>query len=158
MNFVRVDGFPKYVIHPCGTILNLRLNHTREVKHCKTINEYMNIGLTNNGKRKHFRVHRLLALHFIPNSENKPQIDHINGVRDDNRLENLRWVTHMENMNSFRSNPPAAITKGSIAKVKSGSWRWDYLMKGKKKSETIYRLEDLLKFRKEKLKKYNIIV
>lgn len=46
------------------------------------------------------KTHRLVAEAFIPNPENKPYIDHINTVRDDNRIENLRWVTHTENMNN----------------------------------------------------------
>ena len=45
-------------------------------------------------------VHKLVARAFIPNPENKPVIDHINGNRADNRIENLRWVTQKENVNN----------------------------------------------------------
>jgi len=43
------------------------------------------------------RIHTLVARHFIPNPSNKPQIDHINNIRSDNRVSNLRWATRSEN-------------------------------------------------------------
>lgn len=51
-----------------------------------------------------YLVHRLVADAFIPNIENKPYIDHINTIRDDNRVENLRWVTHLENQRNPITN------------------------------------------------------
>ena len=58
---------------------------------------YTSISLYVEGKGKYFNVHRLVAQAFIQNPENLPQVDHINGVCWDNRVDNLRWVTAKEN-------------------------------------------------------------
>ena len=150
MNFVRITNYPDYVIHPCGTILRIFKDKTRELKHCKSNKGYMRVSLSNNGEKKWLQVHRLLALDFIPNPENKPYVDHIRGKHMGNSLENLRWVTHQENMLGFRSNPAAPITKGYIRKSRN-SWEWQYHMSGKRKSKNMKSLEALEKYREEKL-------
>lgn len=63
----------------------------------RTQQGYKHVGLTINKKPKSCRVHRLVAIAFIPNPDDKPYVNHINGVRSDNRVENLEWVTPAEN-------------------------------------------------------------
>lgn len=59
---------------------------------------YSEIGLLKYGIMKHYKVARLVALSFIPNPEDKPCIDHIDTIRNNDRMSNLRWVTNSENM------------------------------------------------------------
>ena len=61
---------------------------------------YLIVMLCKEGNNKNYAIHRLVAEAFIPNPDNKPQIDHINTIVDDNRVENLRWVTPKENSNN----------------------------------------------------------
>lgn len=61
---------------------------------------YCIVGLFKNGLQRKILVHRLVAECFLYNVENKPFIDHINTIRTDNRVENIRWVTTKENQNN----------------------------------------------------------
>jgi hypothetical protein len=70
------------------------------IKLAKRPNGYIAVGLSKNGKVSQMYVHRLVAEAFLPNSENKEHVDHINTIRDDNRADNLRWTTRKENANN----------------------------------------------------------
>lgn len=67
---------------------------------------YQKVILCKEGHKFYAGIHRLVAMAFIPNNENKPCIDHINAITNDNRVENLRWATYKEN-----SNNPIFIAK-----------------------------------------------
>lgn len=92
--------------HKCGQIMKLSLNEKGYVK----------ITLWKNGKKKDYKVHRLVAQAFIPNPNNLPEVNHIIDDfehRSDNRVENLEWCTHEYNLNyGNRSKRHSEAIKG----------------------------------------------
>ena len=90
-----IEGYDNYVIFEDGVVMNTKFS--REIKPKLETNGYYRICLFKNGKQKYFSAHRLIALAFIPNPNNKPLVDHINRNTQDNRIENLRWATYKEN-------------------------------------------------------------
>lgn len=101
-NMGRVKSLNRFIYKSNGTIQPFK------GKICAMCpdNNYIKVSLSKNGKYALKLVHRLVAEAFIPNPENKPEIDHINTDRKDNRVENLRWCTHKENVNN-----PLTISK-----------------------------------------------
>lgn len=97
---VGYEGY--YEISSIGRIRSAGLGRgiaAGRIKKPKVVNGYLATYLRKNGTRKWFKVHRLVLCAFVgPRPTDKHECNHINGVRDDNRVENLEWVTRYENM------------------------------------------------------------
>ena len=94
--FKDIKSNPDYQISNEGRVWSKKSN--RYMKLQKDACGYLRVQLyMGNGKGRTEKVHRLVAIAFIDNPDNLPEVNHINHQRDDNRVENLEWVSHKEN-------------------------------------------------------------
>lgn len=97
MNWSAVKNYENlYEVSDLGQIRSVARQKNLAVNPHKDT-RYLTVGLWKNNKNKTCYVHRLVAEAFIPNPDNLPQVNHIDGDRQNNNINNLEWVTHQEN-------------------------------------------------------------
>ena len=109
--FKKIKNYPNYLISDQGRVYNYK--YKRFLKPSKDTYGYFQVVLCKNGIVKTHRIHRLVALAFIPNPENKPTVNHIDGIKINNFVENLEWNTVKENTQHGYDNGLQKANKGS---------------------------------------------
>ena len=105
VNVKNVQGYEGlYIIDSLGNVVSLpKQQGSRFVNQYKILNNkinrlgYKEVALTKDGKTKTLLLHRLIAIHFVDNPQNYPCVNHKNGIKTDNRIENLEWCTRSYN-------------------------------------------------------------
>lgn len=90
----------RYEVSNTGKVRSLNYKNTGRTKELRPAPDpkgYLKTMLPYSGKWKTVKIHRLVATAFIPNPDNKPQVNHINGNKRDNRVRNLEWVSNYDN-------------------------------------------------------------
>jgi hypothetical protein len=95
-----VEGYEEYQVSTMGNVKSFYNGKEKILKPRKDKNGYLVVNLWKNGKGKTYKVHRLVAEAFLPNPDNKPQINHLSEFeKANNHYSNLSWVTPKENTN-----------------------------------------------------------
>ena len=146
MNFKVIDDYPNYKISSCGKIFNRKREKKQTCDKCR----YKQIQLCKNGKVKMFKVHRLVGKAFIPNPNNLPQIDHINNIRDDNRVENLQWITNIDNNQKKGNYKNNTSGHKNISWNKSSNyWQFEKRIDSKRYTKHSKDLNVLIEYKKQ---------
>jgi hypothetical protein len=131
-NFKFIRGYENYMISDYGRVFSIKRN--KFLKPFRDSQGYYMVVLYNNCIRKTIAIHRLVGLHFLENHENKKCIDHINNIRTDNRLENLRWSSYSENSHNAKiSNRNTSGVKGITFDKKWNKYRVLIMINNKQK-------------------------
>ena len=133
-----IKDYDNYMVSNLGRVKSLNyMGHGEErvLKPHKNGIGYLRVKLYQNGKKKEFYIHRLVAFAFVEGWFEGAEIDHINTIRDDNRAENLRFVTRSENMKNEITND--RCSKSHIGKTLSEETKkkMSETRKGKKHTE-----------------------
>lgn len=109
----KVSSNPNYMVSNTGKVrkINKNVDHSTRDK-----NGYITTDLYKGGKRTTARVHRLVAKEFVPNPENKSEVNHIDGDKHNNNASNLEWVTKKENCAHAWENGLATPSRGMLGK------------------------------------------
>ena len=110
-----IKDFENYLITKDGDIYSNYFY--KKIKSSKDKNGYLRTRLVNKSGRKSVFIHRLLAIAYLPNPLNKPHINHKDGNKSNNKLSNLEWCTHKENMQHAWDNNLYADYSESIKKA-----------------------------------------
>jgi len=100
--FCIINGFDNYAISNYGRIKNIK--NGRILKPCVNHNGYYSYVFCQNGIKKGFRIHRLVAIYHVPNPNNLPYVNHIDGDKLNNNANNLEWCTAKYNDTHAREN------------------------------------------------------
>ena len=158
MEFVDIIGYEGlYKINRLGDVVSVKRGIV--LKSNLGIRGYKRVCLYKDGKRKHFRIHRLIMIHFIPNPDNLRCVDHINRIKTDNRIENLRWSSHLDNtINTERVEKRKGHIETKTYKCKDGTFTRTYVVRynlsgqhgnQNRKSKTFKTREEAVAFRNE---------
>lgn len=112
----QIKGYSYYLVNTSGEVFSYKGGSRHQLKPYIDKDGYLIFRLSSDtNERKAYKAHRLVADTFIPNLENKPVVNHKDGVKNNNEVDNLEWVTHSENTKHAFDNNLITLSPYGIA-------------------------------------------
>jgi len=145
---MEIVGYENYLIYPDGKVYS-KVSKRYLSSHPEG-GGYLHVNLSKDGNKKNYKIHRLVGEHYIPNPDNKRCLDHINRIKTDNRIENLRWTTDSENLQNTGVSKNNKIGYKNICYEKSQD-RYHYrkMINGQIHSKYFKTLEEAIAYKKD---------
>ena len=139
-----IIDYPNYLIYDDGRVYSKNKNIFMKTR--LDIHGYHKVNLYN-GKKKTFRIHRLVALHYLDSVEGKNQIDHIDRDKSNNNVSNLRWCNNTENQHNtgIQSNNKLGIK--FISKTNHDTYIFRISRQNDNHSKTFKTLDECIEYR-----------
>jgi hypothetical protein len=145
---MEVEGFENYLIYQDGRVYSKK--RKKFMKNNPNTYGYLHVSLWKDGKEKNFLVHKLIALHYIPNPHNYPEIDHIDRNRQNNSIDNLRWCDRSMNQQNTGLRKDNQLQIKNISPQKGG-YTFQKTANGKRHCKWFKTLEEAIKYKEEYL-------
>ena len=152
-----IDNFPNYKIDTNGKIYNKFNKVLKGYIHKDGNTSYRVFGLYKDKKNHTLRLHRLLAITFIPNPNNHPNVDHIDGNGLNNHLDNLRWSSNSQNQQNqeVRKNNKSTGIKNISYYSKNKLYRFAKTYNKKRYRKWFKTIEEAIEYKNEWYKKHH---
>jgi hypothetical protein len=144
---MEINNYPDYLIYPSGKVWSKYVKRYLS----PVLNDcgYLYVVLYKDGIPKNHHIHRLLAIHFIENPDNKRCVDHWDGNKTNNKLNNLRWASHSENSQNRGASKNNKIGIKNISYDKPNDrYEFHKMIRGQKHRKWFKTLEEAVEYKK----------
>jgi len=151
---MEIQGYSNYLIYEDGRVFSKKRLGTNGgfLEACPNRDGYYGLNIFKDRKKRYFSIHRLIALHYIPNPNNYECVDHKDRNRKNNSLDNLRWCSYATNNQNIGLRKDNKLGIKNISKCQNVGYQFQKTVDGKSHVKWFKTLEEAIKYKEEYLR------